>query len=383
VSQALLAAPGAPVAQQPDWAGPVAEIRRELAWLPGLVRAEECADLRSLLGAVARREAVVVQAGDCAERFAEADRATTLAKVAQLRELGAELRDRTGLDTVAIGRLAGQYAKPRSSPWEERPGGGLIPSYRGDAINDPEPHRRTANPRRLLVSYDCSASILDAVRSTWPAARVYASHEALLLDYEVPLIRSGATGPYASSGHLVWVGDRTRDPHGPHIELAAAVVNPVAVKLGPSATPDQAVMLARRLNPEGIEGRLTFIVRMGVAHIADRLPPIVAAVGSHGPPVAWLSDPMHGNTVRTAAGHKTRAVATIKDEVQRFVSILRAHRAWPGGLHLEATPDDVTECVQGAADVSAARLPRYRTACDPRLDPAQAREVVTWFAAQM
>jgi 3-deoxy-D-arabino-heptulosonate 7-phosphate (DAHP) synthase class II/amino acid transporter len=383
---ALLGRPGgaAQAEQQPDWTEPVTTYRRELACLPGLVSDAECADLQALLAAAANRRAVVIQGGDCAERFAEADRSATLAKVAQLRALGAQLRRDTGAEAVMIGRLAGQYAKPRSSPWDRTPGGALVPSYRGDAINGPDPGQRAADPRRLLMAYDCAASVLHAVRTTWPrtaADRVYASHEALLLDYETPLVRRGSSGRYGSSGHLLWIGDRTRQLDGSHVALAAGIANPVAVKLGPSTSPAEAVALGRMLNPEGIAGRLTFVVRLGAARIARLLPPIVAAVARQGPPVVWLSDPMHGNTMRTAAGLKTRAISVINYEVAQFVRILRRHGEWPAGLHLELTPGDVTECVASRQQAERAMLPRYCSACDPRLDSAQAHDVTAAFGA--
>lgn len=383
---ALLGRPGAAAQaeQQPDWTEPVTAYRRELACLPGLVSDAECADLQALLAAAANRQAVVIQGGDCAERFAEADRSVTLAKVAQLHALAAQLRRDAGADAVMIGRLAGQYAKPRSSPWDRAPDGTRLPSYRGDAINGPDPSQRAPSPRRLLMAYDCAASVLHAVRTTWPRStgkRVYVSHEALLLDYEVPLVRRGASGPYGSSGHLLWIGDRTRHLDRPHIALAAGIANPVAVKLGPSTSPAEAVALGKMLNPEGIPGRLTFVVRLGAAGIARLLPPIVSAVSRHGPPVTWLSDPMHGNTTRTAAGLKTRAISVIKDEIAEFVRILRSHGEWPAGLHLELTPADVTECVASPQQVEHAALPRYRSACDPRLNSEQAHDVASAFAA--
>ena len=235
----------------------------------------------------------------------------------------------------------------------------------------------------MLVAYRRSQITITELRRTWtrPAAeRVYASHEALLLDYETPLVRTGRER-YASSGHLLWVGDRTRQPQGAHVALLASISNPVAVKVGPNAPPAEIAELCRLLNPERRPGRLTLVARLGAARVDALLPPLVTEVARTGVPVRWLCDPMHGNTVRTRVGGKTRPVEWIEQEVASFVRVLREHGVHPGGLHLEVTADEVTECFTGpSGNAAGARLPRFRSACDPRLDADQARQVVTGYA---
>jgi 3-deoxy-7-phosphoheptulonate synthase len=370
--------------QQPEWADPllVSTVRAELAARPPLVGAEEVRDFAEVMGKVAGRDAVVVQGGDCAERFLDANPGAVRRKLGQLDSLAGLVGARTGLETVRVGRLAGQYAKPRSSDWELLPDGSSVPSYRGDAVNDPVPGpvSRAPDPMRLLDAYDHARLTLTEVdrhNADRPSIdRFYVSHEALLLDYERPLVRDTPAGAYASSGHFIWVGDRTRDRLGPHLDLAADVTNCVGVKIGPSVSPDEAVLLSHRLNPHGLPGRLVFIVRLGADAIEAILPELVSRTIRCGAPVVWLCDPMHGNTVRTGAGHKTRPVESILAETGAFVRILREHQQWPAGIHLEMTPDDVVECVRGTEPAAL----RYRSACDPRLNAAQAVEVVRRFA---
>jgi 3-deoxy-7-phosphoheptulonate synthase len=379
---------GAAAAQQPNWPdpGPVAESMQILRGRPALVQESECAALKAALAAVQGGAALILQAGDCAELFAESWPPAVRRKLDQLHDLAGRLRVGSGSSVVTIGRIAGQYAKPRSEGRNVGPDGVPVLSYRGDAVNDvsPDPVARIPDPRRLVAAYDNAARTLAEIRQSWasrPAAeRVFASHELLLLDYELPLVRAGSHGHFCTSTHFGWIGDRTRDPDMAHIALAESVSNPIGVKLGPSATPAQAAELSRRLNPDGEPGRLTLTVRMGAGLIDQLLPPVISAVAQAGPPVIWICDPMHGNTVRTRTGLKIRSVPAIRDEIAAFVAIMRRHRQPPGGLHLEITPDDVTECVPleapAATDVS---LPRYRTACDPRLNPAQGAEIVDWF----
>lgn len=383
--------PGQAVAaQQPDWPDPdlLDGVRAALGDRPPLVGAEEVRQLARALAAAGRGEALVLQGGDCAELFDDAGGHVVRRKVAQLNALARSLGTGAGLPVVRLGRIAGQYAKPRTSCVERLPAGRELPSYRGDAVNHAGPGAtsRIPDPRRLLTAYDRAAETLAAIRATWaagPAAeRVYASHELLLLDYELPLVRDTPAGRYASSCHSGWVGERTRSVDGAHVLLAGSVANPVGVKVGPAIDPDEAVELSLRLNPEGRCGHLALIVRMGAEHVDAALPGVAAAVARRGAPVLWLCDPMHGNTVRTAAGRKTRVLGAMKRELASFVRVLRAHRQWPGGLHLELTPDDVTECVATPGDALArVPLPRYRTALDPRLNPAQAAELVRHLVA--
>ncbi|MGP3940652.1 3-deoxy-7-phosphoheptulonate synthase [Streptomyces sp. 6N106] len=376
-------------AQQPPWPDPdrLEEVRRALGGRPPLIPPEEAGELIRRMAGVQRGEAVVLQGGDCAELFADAAPPVVRRKLGQLRELSAEIRTGLGLPVVTMGRIAGQYAKPRSLPYEPLPDGTSLPVYRGDAVNGAaaDPRTRIPDPDRLLTAYDRAAAVLSTMRAEQTshdaAERIFASHELLLLAYELPLLRAADGGGHASSVHFGWIGERTRDPEGAHIRLAASIRNPVGVKVGPSATPADLVELARLLNPERLPGRLTFIVRMGADRIEWLLPPLVEAVAETGIPVVWLTDPMHGNTIRSGSGHKTRSLRAILDEVAAFHRILRDRRQWPGGLHLELTPEPVTECVAHPADAGTAAFPRYRSPCDPRLNPEQAAETVHAFTA--
>lgn len=379
----------AAAAQQPDWPDQdlLAETKQVLRGRPALIKESECTQLRAALAAVADGAGVILQAGDCAEMFAEASPPAVRRKLDQLYDLAGRLRTGLGSAVVTVGRMAGQYAKPRSAAWDVGADGELVPSYRGDAVNDAAPDRlaRIPDPRRLVAAYDNAARTLAEIRRSWAnraaAERVFTSHELLLLDYELPLVRDGGQGHFCASTHFGWIGDRTRDPDMAHIALAESVRNSIGVKLGPSVVPEQAAELSRRLNPDGEPGRLTLTVRMGAELIDQLLPPVINAVTRAGTPVIWVCDPMHGNTICTRTGRKIRSVPAIRDELAAFVTIMRRHRQQPGGLHLEITPDDVTECVplEAAAAVNAS-LPRYRTACDPRLNPAQCVEIVDWFA---
>ncbi|MFC9387986.1 3-deoxy-7-phosphoheptulonate synthase [Streptomyces venezuelae] len=382
----LAALTGRTAAQQPYWPDPdaVDTVERELAGLPVLTPEDEVVDLMNGMALVARGAALLVQGGDCAERFHEAVPDLVRRKVDNLQGLAAIMRAGSGLPAVALGRIAGQYGKPRSSPFEteESGAGRKMPSYCGDAVNEPEfePAARTPEPRRLLTAYTCSQIVLDEIRRSWSGRpvleRVYTSHELLLLPYERPLVREGAHGTYSGSAHFGWIGERTRREDGAHVALAQAVHNPVGVKLGPTVSPEDAVALSRSLNPEGVPGRLTFIVRFGAKEVDELLPPVVRAVARHGAPVVWLCDPMHGNGLKLAR-HKTRLIEPMRAETAAFVRTLREHGQWPAGLHLELTPDPVTECVS-----ELDRPPRftdYRSTCDPRLNPEQSADMVTHF----
>jgi 3-deoxy-7-phosphoheptulonate synthase len=377
-----------PTHHQPQWPDPAeaAAVRQDLATRPALVTGAEVEGLLNELDAAAQGHALVLQAGDCAERFADANGPTVRRRAAQLDALASTLGEAACTPVVRIGRIAGQYGKPRSSPWEAGPDGQPLASYLGDAVNDPalDPTSRRPDPQRLLTAYRRAEQTLAHLRGLArnPAGRpVYTAHEMLLLDYEEPLVRDEGADRYATSGHFLWIGNRTRTLDGPHVRLAVSVRNPLGVKLGPTATAAEAVELSLRLNPLGRPGRLAFIVRMGADRIDRLLPPMVRAVARWGAPVAWVSDPMHGNTIPTRHGRKTRSLPMIERELTSFARILRELGLRPAGLHLELTPDDVTECVAEPPDrAMEALLPRYRSACDPRLDPAQAARVVRHFS---
>jgi 3-deoxy-7-phosphoheptulonate synthase len=433
---ALLAAPDAAregvAAQQPTWPDPLelAAATATLRALPPLVFAGECDQLTERLAEAARGDAFVLMGGDCAETFAGATADAIRAKLKTVLQMAIVLTYGAAMPVVKVGRLAGQYGKPRSSDME-LVGGMAIPSYRGDAVNDVEPtaEGRRPDPRRLVQAYHTASATLNLVRAftqggyadlrhvhSWnqdfvasteagrryeamageidralafmKACRAnpeefqrvefYAGHEALLLDYEDALTRiDSRTGlPYDVSAHFLWIGERTRQLDGAHVEFAQGIRNPIGVKLGPSTTPAEAVALADTLDPDRTPGRLTLITRMGAGRIRHALPPIVEAVQASGHPVLWVCDPMHGNTFEATSGHKTRSYADVMDEVTGFFEVMRAVGAHPGGLHVELTGDDVTECVGGTAGITEDGLGlRYETACDPRLNRVQSLEL--------
>jgi 3-deoxy-7-phosphoheptulonate synthase len=366
----------APPALHVDWPSTVdvARVEAELRERPPLVRFADCQAMRDRLARVAAGAGYVIQGGDCAELFADVSALTIARKVYQMHAVAAVVGRATGRPVLRIGRIAGQFAKPRSKPTEHGPDGDPLPVYRGDAVNGHAPTHaaRTPDPDRMLLAYDKSAEVLGRLCG----GPIYTSHEALLHEYEEPLIRvdPATDAVYGSSGHLLWVGDRSRQLDGAHIGLLSRVANPVAVKVGPTATPDDVAAIVERLDPAGAPGRLVLIARLGAGRVAQALPPLVAAVRDAR--VVWLCDPMHGNTVPGSAGRKTRRMDDIIAEAVSFVDVLRAQGVHPGGLHLEMTPDDVTECVDGHESEA---LPRYRSACDPRLNPAQARRVAAAF----
>ncbi len=421
----------APV-QQPTYADPaqVAHVVAQLRRLPPLVFAGECDDLKTRIAAAANGEAFILQGGDCAETFDGVNATSIRGRLRVLLSMAVVMTYAAQVPIVKIGRIAGQFAKPRSSDTETRDGV-TLPAYRGDAVNgfDFTPESREHDPTRLLGVYNASAATLNLVRAfvkggfadlrsmhSWNADFVrnnnvadqyerltaeidralafmvacgvdddafrtvdfYASHEALLLDYEHALTRiDSRTGtPYDVGGHFIWVGERTRQLDGAHMELVSKLRNPVGVKLGPSVTPADAVALANKLDPHHEPGRLTMITRMGAAKVRDLLPPIIEAVEATGRKVAWVCDPMHGNTYSSSNGYKTRSFTDVAEELQGFFDVHDQLDTWPGGVHIELTGDDVTECVGGVVDVSETQLAeRYDTLCDPRLNRQQSLEL--------
>jgi 3-deoxy-7-phosphoheptulonate synthase len=425
--------------QQPTWPDPVAlgDAVRELRAKPPLVFAGECDDLKAALAKVAAGQAFLLQGGDCAETFESVTAENVRAKLQVLLQMAVVLTYGASVPVVKVGRIAGQYAKPRSSDVEVREGVAL-PAYRGDAVNGFEfsPSSRRPDPARLVQVYNSSAATLNLCRAflqggfadlrqmhawntdfvrTSPVGAVYerlsgdieralsfmkaigaeseelhrvgfhSSHEALILEYEHALTRidSRTQSPYDVSGHFLWIGERTRQLDGPHVELMAVVRNPIGVKLGPTATPDEAVALAAKLNPDNEPGRLTFITRMGAAKVRDLLPILVEKVTAAGVEVAWVTDPMHGNTFETSTGYKTRNFDDVIDEVRGFFEVHHGLGTWPGGLHVELTGGDVTECVGGGEALDEHQLRhRYESVCDPRLNRTQSLELA-FLVAEM
>ncbi|MFY7067063.1 3-deoxy-7-phosphoheptulonate synthase [Nocardiopsis changdeensis] len=381
--------PSAP--QQPDWSADprLPTARRILAGRPPLVRVEDADRLRARLARVAAGEDLMVVAGDCAEDPAECTAPDAAAKTALVGALADVVEENTGRPVVRLARIAGQFAKPRSEPFE-RVGGLLLPVYRGHLVNAPEPvaELRAPDPTRLLAGYDAARTLMGHLG--WspgtgrprPAAPVWTAHEALLLDYEAPLLRRAPDGRlFLSSTHWPWIGDRTRDPRGAHVDLLARVANPVACKVGPSADPGELLRVCERLDPDRTPGRLTLIARMGADAVGSLLPPLVAAVRGAGHPVIWMSDPMHGNTVKTPSGLKTRYLEAIVREVRGFGAAVRSAGGTAGGLHLETTPDAVTECVPDRRHDERV-ADKYTSLCDPRLNPDQAVAVASAWSAR-
>ncbi|MFC0439917.1 3-deoxy-7-phosphoheptulonate synthase [Kutzneria buriramensis] len=384
--EALLDVRRKPAAQQPQWEdrARIRRVREELATRPALVSAADTHRLRGMLARVAAGEATVVQAGDCAEDPAECVVGYVARKAGLLDVLAGTMKMITHKPVVRAARIAGQFAKPRSSP-TERVGDLELPVYRGHMVNSPEPdpEGRRPDPDRLLMGYRAASDAmghlgwLGASRLSIIDTPVWTSHEALLLDYEIPMVRAGGDGrPLLTSTHWPWIGDRTRQLDGAHVELLSRVVNPVACKVGPSSQRDELLALCQRLDPERAPGRLTLIARMGAAGVVDLLPPLVRAVKAAGHPVVWLCDPMHGNTITAPDGLKTRLMDTVVREVEEFQSAVRAGGGIPGGLHLETTPDEVTECVSSESHLTEVGT-KYTSFCDPRLNPSQAVHAVT------
>jgi 3-deoxy-7-phosphoheptulonate synthase len=419
-------------AQQPRWPDPAAlqAAATTLSGLPPLVVASEVDQLRERLAAVARGEAFLLQGGDCAETFQTSSQADVAGKVRVLLQMAVVLTYGASMPVVKLGRIAGQYAKPRSSDIDASG----RPSYRGDMVNDLD-GERTPDPQRLLKAYYTAATTLNLLRAyaggglaslekvhAWNTAfarntetgaryerlaaeidravrfmracgvrdhalesvELYSSHEALILDYERALTRIEDGRAYDLSGHFVWVGERTRQMDGAHLDFVSRIANPIGVKLGPSTSPEFAAELVERLDPDNLPGRLTLISRMSSAKVRDVLPAIVEKVTSTGHLVVWQCDPMHGNTEETADGVKTRHLDRIIDEVDGFFDVHAALGTHPGGLHVELTGDDVTECIGGTAELTASDLGRrYETACDPRLNIEQSLELAFRVAERL
>ncbi|MFF3330834.1 3-deoxy-7-phosphoheptulonate synthase [Streptomyces sp. NPDC002888] len=373
-----------PAGQQPDWGDEwlIGNVRADLAGLPPLVRWDEVQALRTVLARAAAGELHLVQAGDCAEDPAECVPDALDRKVALLARLADAMRLGTGKPVATVGRIAGQFAKPRSRP-TERHGDIELPAFRGLLVNGPEPDAdsRRPDPLRLLACYRAAQTATAHLRDTAAAASpdgpaVWTSHEALVLDYEVPLTRRDGHGRLLlTSTHWPWIGERTRDPYQAHVSLLAAVSNPVACKVGPTISADELLALCARLDPEREPGRLTLIARIGANLTAERLPRLVAAVRSAGHPVLWMCDPMHANTETTADGRKTRLLRTVLREVRDFRAAVTAEGGVAAGLHLETTPDPVTECVTDESEYARVGENGYTTLCDPRLNADQALAV--------
>jgi len=429
--------------QQPTYPDPDAltTVEKELASLPPLVFAGEARSLRAQLKQVARGEAFLLQGGDCAESFAEFHVDVIRDTFKVMLQMAVVLTYGASLPVVKVGRMAGQFAKPRSADFEVQ-GDTSLPSYRGDIINGIafDADARTPDPERLLKAYHQSALTLNLLRAfsqggmanleqihrwnlefvkdTHQSARYeqlaaeldetlafmraigltadtvpqlretdfYTSHEALLPGYEQALTRvDSLTGDhYACSAHMLWIGDRTRQLDGAHVELLRGVKNPIGLKCGPSLTPDELVRLISVLDPDNDPGRLTLITRHGADGIADHLPGLIDAVTKEGMEVVWSVDPMHGNTEVSSNGFKTRPFDRIVSEVEQFFTIHRAHGTHPGGVHFEMTGQNVTECTGGAIQIEEANLAdRYHTHCDPRLNASQSLEFAFIIADQL
>lgn len=419
-----------PASQQPTYPDPAAleAVTSDLRSRPPLVFAGEVDALRQSMAAASEGQAFVLMGGDCAESFQDNTANNIRLKLQTILQMAAVLTYGASTPVIKIGRMAGQYAKPRSSDTETRDGV-TLPSYRGDSVNGHAftSEARVPDPQRMLDAYLRAGTTLNLIRSftmggyadlrevhSWnrgftgnpaysrfesfaeeidramrfmEAAGVdfdalrqvdfYAAHEALLLDYEDAMIREDSRSGrlYDTSAHFLWVGERTRGPHDAHVTLLAGVHNPVGVKIGPSTTGDDVRALMDALNPEGDAGRLTLITRMGAGRIRETLPPIVEAVKADGRPVTWVTDPMHGNTITSDNGYKTRRFDTILDEVRGFFEVHRAAGTVPGGIHVELTGDDVTEVLGGGEHIDEAALEeRYETLVDPRLNHQQSLE---------
>lgn len=382
-----------PAQQQPDWGNRwlVDEVIAALANLPGLVGWDEVRMLRLLLAEVAAGNLQVIQAGDCAEDPAECSPEFLTRKVGLLDAVAGVMRMNANRPVIRVGRIAGQFAKPRSRP-TERWGDTELPVYRGHMVNGPEhnPESRRADPLRMLACYRAASYATTWLRDQSAAvaatagSSVWTSHEALVLDYELPLLRRDVEGRVLlSSTHWPWIGDRTRQPDDAHVRLLASVINPVACKVGPSVTPRELLTLCDTLDPNHEPGRLTIIARMGADRVAEKLPPLIAAVRAAGHPVIWLCDPMHGNTISTPTGWKTRLISTLVREVEQFQDAVLSEGGVAGGLHLETTPDPVTECALDEHEMDGVGE-RYTSFCDPRLNPQQTLTVAgAWRRAAM
>ena len=428
--------------QMPEYtdAEALAQVESQLASYPPLVFAGEARKLKAELGKAARGEAFLLQGGDCAESFAafNADQIRDTFKV--MLQMAMVLTYGAKVPVIKVGRMAGQFAKPRSSATEVV-NGVELPSYRGDIINDIDftPEARIPNPAKMLQAYTQAAGTLNLLRAfstggyadvhqvhSWTmgftsgekaeryramADRIsdtldfmraagirsdrstalrtvsfYTSHEALLLEYEEALTRLDSTSGnwLAGSAHMIWIGDRTRQPDGAHVEFARGVLNPIGLKCGPTMEVDDLKRLLEKLNPENEAGRLTLIARFGAGKVGDHLPKLIRAVEEEGAEVVWTCDAMHGNTIKSATGFKTRPFEAVLREVQEFFAIHKAEGTIPGGVHFEMTGSDVTECTGGVRAVKEEDLSdRYHTACDPRLNASQSLELAFLVAEEL
>ena len=418
-------------AQQPTWTdeAKLQAAREELAVLPPLVFAGEVDTLRSRLASAAEGKAFLLQGGDCAETFADATADRIRNRVKTILQMAVVLMYGASMPVVKMGRMAGQFAKPRSSDTETR-GDQTLPAYRGDAVNgyDFTPESRATDPNRMVRAYHTSASTLNLIRAfttggfadlrsvhDWnkgftdnpanvryeqlaaeidrairfmdacgadfdalKATEFYVSHEALLFDYERPMTRidSRTGNPYATSGHFLWVGERTRQLDGAHVDFMSRIRNPIGVKLGPSTEVSDVMALIEKLDPNREPGRLTFITRMGASQIREKLPKLVEAVKASDAKPLWITDPMHGNGITTKNGYKSRRFDDVMDEVAGFFEVHRAAGTFPGGIHIELTGDDVAECLGGSEMIDEKTLEsRYESLCDPRLNHMQSLEL--------
>jgi 3-deoxy-7-phosphoheptulonate synthase len=427
-----------PAGQQPRWpdADALDAARATLLTYPPLVFAGECDLLRERMASAGRGEAFVLQGGDCAETFASATADNIRDRIKTILQMAAVLTYGASVPVVKVGRMAGQYAKPRSTGAEVRDGTEL-PAYRGDMVNDFafDAAARTPDPQRLVRAYHASSATLNLVRAfttggfadlrhvhDWNKGFVataaharydriahdidmamkfmaacgadfeamrttefYSAHEALLLDYERPLTRiDSRTGlAYDTSAHFLWVGERTRDLDGAHVDFVSRIQNPLGVKVSASAEPDQLLKVVEKLDPDRVPGRVTFITRMGAKAVREALPPIVERVTDAGASVTWICDPMHGNTFASTTGFKTRNFDDVVDEVRGFFEVHQALGTVPGGIHVELTGNDVTECLGGSEKILDADLEkRYESVCDPRLNHQQSLELA-FLVAEM
>jgi len=428
-----------PIKQQPVWRDrdAVDAVSAEISTLPPLVFAGEVDILRERLARAASGQAFLLQGGDCAETFAGATAEQIRNRIKTVLQMAVVLTYGASMPIVKMGRMAGQFAKPRSSDTETR-GEVTLPAYRGDIVNgyDFTEASRQPDAARLLKGYHTAASTINLIRAftqggfadlrevhSWnkgfaqnPAnqqyerlateidraikfmeaagadfdelrrVEFYTGHEGLLMDYERPMTRiDSRTGtPYNTSAHFLWIGERTRDLDGAHVDYFSKIRNPIGVKLGPSTSPDTALALIDKLDPEREPGRLTFITRMGAGKIRDALPPLLEAVRDSGATPLWVTDPMHGNGITTPTGYKTRRFDDVVDEVRGFFDAHRAVGTFPGGIHVELTGDDVTECLGGSEQIDEATLAtRYESLCDPRLNHMQSLELAFLVAEEL
>ncbi|MFJ4225851.1 class II 3-deoxy-7-phosphoheptulonate synthase [Microbacterium sp. NPDC089695] len=428
-----------PIKQQPQWgdAERVAEVSAQIAALPPLVFAGEVDNLRDRLARAASGQAFLLQGGDCAETFAGATADQIRNRIKTVLQMAVVLTYGASMPVVKMGRMAGQFAKPRSSDTETR-GDVTLPAYRGDIVNgyDFTEGSRQADPGRLLQGYHTAASTLNLIRAftqggfadlrevhSWnkgfaqnPANQRYermaaeidraikfmeaagadfdelkrveffTGHEGLLMDYERPMTRidSRTDTPFNTSAHFLWIGERTRELDGAHVDYFSKIRNPIGVKLGPTTTPETALALIDKLDPNREPGRLTFITRMGAGKIRDALPPLLEAVRDSGAQPLWVTDPMHGNGITTPTGYKTRRFDDVVDEVRGFFEAHRSVGTFPGGIHVELTGDDVTECLGGSEHIDEAALAtRYESLCDPRLNHMQSLELAFLVAEEL